>query len=185
MEEDDHDELLLCTDDESLSETEDQCLPIDKPEEHYRNTLTYFHHTQCEFFTTKCLLVISATVLLIVLPIYMESINVSGNVYSMIMTNTFLVTILMLSILLIAKVFCTKYKHLTIFSLPLKLTNLLSLDLVYFMSIFMMIYALDRKRVVCHLQDPVKGVVLVFSLLFYFFFCRKRKRRTFVPNVNE
>lgn len=176
MEEDDHDELLQCTDDESLSETEDQCLPIDKPEENYRNTLTYFHHTQLEFFTTKILLIMSSTVLLIVLPMYMESINVSGNVYSMILTNTFLASIIFALLMVTAKLFCTKYKHLNIFSLPLKLGNILWLDFIYFLSVFMITYALDRKRVLCHLQDPVKGVVLVFSLLFYFFFCRKCKQ---------
>ncbi|KAL1490387.1 hypothetical protein ABEB36_013094 [Hypothenemus hampei] len=30
----------------------------------------------------------------------------------------------------------------------------------------------DRNRVLCHLQDPIKGIVLVIALLYYFFFCR-------------
>lgn len=29
------------------------------------------------------------------------------------------------------------------------------------------------QRVPCHLQDPLKGAALVYSLVFYFFFCRK------------
>jgi len=29
------------------------------------------------------------------------------------------------------------------------------------------------RRVPCHLQDPLKGAALVYSLIFYFFFCRK------------
>lgn len=31
------------------------------------------------------------------------------------------------------------------------------------------------QRVPCHLQDPLKGAALVYSLVFYFFFCRKGK----------
>lgn len=31
------------------------------------------------------------------------------------------------------------------------------------------------RRVPCHLQDPLKGAALVYSLVFYFFFCRKGK----------
>lgn len=175
MEEDDHDELLQCTDDESLSEAEDQCLPIDKPEENYRHTLTYFNHTKLEFLTTKVTLIFSTTVMLILLPLYLEAINVKGNAYSMIFTNTSISTLLFIITMLIAKVFCEKYKNIKICSFPVKLSKLLQLSGVYFLSAFMVIYALDRKRVICHLQDPIKGIVLVFSLLYYFFFCRKCK----------
>ncbi|KAJ8981709.1 hypothetical protein NQ317_003774, partial [Molorchus minor] len=163
MEEDDHDELLQCTDDESLSEPEDQCLPIDKPEENYRHTLTYFHHTKLEFITTKLTLIFSTTVMLILLPLYLDAINVRGNAYSMILTNTSISMLLFIITMLIAKI-CTA---------PLKFTRLITLSVVYFICAFMIVYALDRKRVLCHLQDPIKGIVLVFSLLYYFFFCRK------------
>jgi hypothetical protein len=37
----------------------------------------------------------------------------------------------------------------------------------------LVIYSLERKKVICHLQDPMKGIVLVFALVYYFFFCRK------------
>ncbi|KAJ8947418.1 hypothetical protein NQ318_009624 [Aromia moschata] len=173
MEEDDHDELLQCTDDESLSEQEDQCLPIDKPEENYRHTLTYFNHTKLEFITTKLTLIFSTTVLLILLPLYLESINVKGNAYSMILTNTSISTILFVTTMVIAKCFCEKYRNIRICSFPVRFPRLILLSGVYFLCAFMVIYALDRKRVLCHLQDPIKGVVLVFSLLYYFFFCRK------------
>jgi hypothetical protein len=33
--------------------------------------------------------------------------------------------------------------------------------------------SLERKKVMCHLQDPLKGTVLLFALVYYFFFCRK------------
>ncbi|CAG9854085.1 unnamed protein product [Phyllotreta striolata] len=173
MDEDDHDELLQVTDDDSLSETEDQCLPIDKPAENYTNGPSYFNHTKLEFITTKITLVFATTVILILLPLYIDTINVEGNAYSLILTNTFISTVMLVVTMGIAKVFFEKYRNVNVFSLPVKSWNLLQLSLVYFSSAFMIIYALDRKRVVCHLQDPIKGIVLVFSLLYYFFFCRK------------
>ncbi|KAG5894568.1 hypothetical protein JTB14_021550 [Gonioctena quinquepunctata] len=173
MEDDDHDELLQCTDDESLSETEDQCLPIDKPEELYRPSFTYHNHSKLEFLTTKLTLVFATTVLVILLPLYLEAVNVSGNAYSLMFTNTFLSTVLFILTMAIAKCFCEKYRNIKMFGFPVKFFKLLQLSVVYFLGGSMIVYALDRKRVICHLQDPIKGIVLVFSLLYYFFFCRK------------
>lgn len=175
MEEDDHDELLQCTDDDSLSETEDQCLSIDKPAESSDHNVSYFNHTKLEFISTKLTLIFSTSVMLILLPLYLDAINVDGNAYSLILTNTFISTILFIVTLGIAKLFCQKYRNVNVFSFPVKFWKLVQLSGLYFSCAFMIIYALDRKRVVCHLQDPIKGIVLVFSLLYYFFFCRKCK----------
>nr|CAI5838836.1 unnamed protein product [Callosobruchus analis] len=176
MEEDDHDELLQCTDDESVSETEDHCIPTsDKTTDdpHIRHTVTYFHHTKLEFLTTKITLIFSTTVMLILLPLYLDAVNVKGNAYSLILMNTLISTLLFVITMVIAKLFCEKYRSISITNLPVRFSKLLQLALVYFLCAFMIIYALDRKRVVCHLQDPIKGLVLVFALLYYFFFCRK------------
>lgn len=175
MDDDDHDELLQCTDDESISENEDHCLPLDKPEEHNRHIHSYFNHTKLEFLTTKLTLIFSTSVMLILLPLYLEAINVKGNAYTMILTNSLLSTVLFIITMLIAKCFCEKYKNIKIFTFPVKFIKLLQLSGVYFLCAFFVVYSLDRKRVVCHLQDPIKGIVLVFSLLYYFFFCRKCK----------
>lgn len=175
MEEDDHDDLLQCTDDESTSENEDQCLPIDKHEDSNRHINSYFNHTKLEFLTTKLALIFSTTVILILLPLYLESINVKGNAYSLILTNTAISTLLFVLTMIIAKFCCEKYKNIKLCTFPVKFSKLFIISGVYFMCAFLVIYALDRKRVVCHLQDPMKGVVLVFSLLYYFFFCRKCK----------
>lgn len=175
MDEEDHDELLQCTDDESTSENEDQCLPIDKPDEYNRHINSYFNHSKLEFLTTKLTLVFSTTVMLILLPLYLESINVAGNAYSMILTNSSISTIQFIATMTIAKCFSVKYKNIKLFNLPVHFLKLLQLSGVYFICAFFVIYALDRKRVVCHLQDPMKGIVLVFSLLYYFFFCKKCK----------
>ncbi|CAH1972170.1 unnamed protein product [Acanthoscelides obtectus] len=176
MEDGDHDELLQGTDDESVSDTEDHCIPSSRKnsdDSHHRHTITYFHHTKLEFLTTKITLIFSSTVMLILLPLYLDSINVKGNAYSLILMNTLISTLLFVITMVIAKFFCEKYRNIGITSFPVRFFKLLQLALVYFLCAFMIIYALDRKRVVCHLQDPIKGIVLVFSLLYYFFFCRK------------
>lgn len=175
MDEEDHDELLQCTDDESISENEDHCLPIDKPDETYGHSHTYYDHTKLEFIATKLMLIFSTTSMLILLPLYLESINVKGNAYSMIFTNTSISTLLLVITMMMAKFFCEKYKYIKLGTFPVTFFKLLQLSGVYFLCAFFVIYALDRKRVVCHLQDPIKGIVLVFSLLYYFFFCRKCK----------
>lgn len=109
MEADDHDELLQCTDDDSLSETEDQCLPLEKPEENFRHTLNYFSHTKLEFIATKLTLIFSTTMMLILLPLYLEAISPKGNAYSMIITNTLISSIIFITTMVIAKCFCEKY----------------------------------------------------------------------------
>ncbi|XP_023023825.2 uncharacterized protein isoform X2 [Leptinotarsa decemlineata] len=172
MEDDDHDDLLQCTDDESLSETEDQCLPIDKPEETYRNTFNNFSHSKFEFIITKLTLIYASTSMLIVLPLYLDDVNISGNAYSMIFTSTSL-SLVVFVMMAVVKCLCQKYRIINILSLPVRFSRLMQITVVYFLAAFMIIYALDRKRVICHLQDPIKGIVLVFSLLYYFFFCRK------------
>lgn len=40
------------------------------------------------------------------------------------------------------------------------------------------------QRVPCHLQDPLKGAALVYSLVFYFFFCRKGMYFLFLIALN-
>lgn len=52
---------------------------------------------------------------------------------------------------------------------------LLKISCIYALSGILVTLALDKNRVLCHLQDPIKGITLVFSLVYYFFFCRKSK----------
>ena len=52
---------------------------------------------------------------------------------------------------------------------------LLKISLLYATSGILIGLSLDQNRVLCHLQDPIKGIILVFSLIYYFFFCRKSK----------
>lgn len=57
---------------------------------------------------------------------------------------------------------------------------LLKISLIYAFSGIVITLSMDRDRVLCHLQDPIKGITLVFSLVYYFFFCRKSKLSPFV-----
>lgn len=51
--------------------------------------------------------------------------------------------------------------------------GLIKLSTLYALSGILVTLSLDRHRVLCHLQDPIKSITLVFSLVYYFFFCRK------------
>ena len=58
--------------------------------------------------------------------------------------------------------------------------SLLKMSAVYAISGILVTLSLDQNRVLCHLQDPIKGITLVFSLVYYFFFCRKSKFTIFM-----
>lgn len=54
-------------------------------------------------------------------------------------------------------------------------SSLLKISLIYAVSGILIVMSMDQNRVLCHLQDPIKGIMLVFSLVYYFFFCQKSK----------
>lgn len=53
--------------------------------------------------------------------------------------------------------------------------SLVKISCIYALSGILMNLSLDQNRVLCHLQDPIKGITLVFSLVYYFIFSRKSK----------
>ena len=57
---------------------------------------------------------------------------------------------------------------------------LLKVSFIYAASGILIGQSLDQDRVLCHLQDPIKGIILVFSLIYYFFFCRKSKLKIYI-----
>lgn len=52
---------------------------------------------------------------------------------------------------------------------------LIKISTLYAFSGVLVALSLDQNRVLCHLQDPIKGITLLFSLVYYFFFSRKSK----------
>lgn len=175
MEDDDRDDLLGSEEDESLSDTEEACLPFDKPETVRQTLHIYQEHTKVEFFSVKLILIVSSMFLMVLLPLYMETVNVAGDAYVSLLTMNALTVVATFIILLILKNVCPHYKSLKIFKIPVNWLRILEFGVLYSLSGFMVVYAVDRKRVLCHIQDPIKGVVLIFSLLYYFFFCKKCK----------
>lgn len=172
MDEDDHDELLQCTDDESMSESEDQCVPIAKSEQ---KAYSINSHSVYSFAFTKLALLLSSAFLIILFPLYFEAVNAKGDSFTGLLFSSTTVFLILFIACVIAKLFVAKYNVIKIWKLPLRLVDLTKLCVVYTISGFIVVYALDRKRVLCHLQDPIKGTILVFSLFYYFLFCKKRK----------
>lgn len=179
MEEEDRDDLLASEEEESFSETEEHCLPFDKPENAPQRLHVYEDHSKLEFFVVKITLIFSSMFLLILLPLCMENLNIASDAYTMILLTNLSTVVFTLILLLVLKIFCLHYQNIKILKLPAQWLKILEIGILYTFSGFLVIYALDRKRVVCHIQDPVKGVVLIFSLLYYFFFCRKCKYKNY------
>lgn len=175
MEEDDHDDLLRCSDEDSMTENEEQCLPSDKQGFLPSVNDTVPVESKIGFIFIGILTIISATFLVVLLPMYLETVNVKGDAYTLIQFVTTSTIVVLLILLLLKKKFCPRGAEIMILKPPIEWSKVYKLGLMYAISGFMVVYAVDRKRVMCHLQDPIKGIVLVFSLVYYFFFCRKSK----------
>lgn len=173
MEEDDHDDLLRCSDDDSMTENEEPCLPTDKQGFLPAPPPTYSAQNKAQFMFLGFSLILSSTFLVILLPIYLESVNVKGDAYTMINFTSLATLLFLLFFTFVSNKLCSKSAPIKVFHLPIEWNKLLNIGIMYGLSGFMVVYAVDRKRVMCHLQDPIKGIVLVFSLVYYFFFCRK------------
>lgn len=173
MEADDHEDLLGCSDEDSMTENEEQCMPSDKQGFLPSVNDTYPVESKLRFITIGYLLIVSATFLTILLPMYLETVNVKGNAYTLLQFVTMATILTLITLLLLKRKFSTRNQDLEIFRVPVELSKMYKLGFMYAASGFMVVYAVDRKRVMCHLQDPIKGIVLVFSLVYYFFFCRK------------
>lgn len=173
MEEEDRDDLLGSEEEESLSDTEEHCLPFDNPENVGQPHQVYEEHSKTEFFVVKLTLILSSMFLMVLLPLCMETMNVASDAYTVILFTNVLTLAIAFVILLVLKNSCPHYRSLRLFKVPVNWLKIFEIGVLYGFSGFMVVYAVDRKRVVCHIQDPVKGVVLIFSLLYYFFFCRK------------
>ncbi|KAG8222468.1 hypothetical protein J437_LFUL002203 [Ladona fulva] len=123
------------------------------------------------FFVSVFAVVSSATILVITLPLYLEAVNIKGDAYSSVLFVCSVATVLFGAICIGGQLLWPGPRRS--FGPPLPAGRLLRAGVLNALSGLVFIYALDRKRVLCHLQDPIMGVILVFSLVFYFFFCGK------------
>ncbi|XP_017881155.1 uncharacterized protein LOC108625569 [Ceratina calcarata] len=126
------------------------------------------------FLATLFALVISITSLVITYPLYLESVSNVSNAYTALLFTAFSSSLILgVSCFVTGKV--SPPPALIPNSMRVKVPRcaLLKISSVYALSAIVMTLCLDRDRVLCHLQDPIKGITLVFSLVYYFFFCRK------------
>lgn len=175
MEDDDHDELLRCSDEDSMTENDEPCMPSDKQGFLPAVSQTYSVQNKLQFLFVGFLLIVSSSFLVILLPIYLETVNVKGDAYTMMHFTSLAAVIVLFTLTFVTKKLCSKNTAIKIFHPPIEWRKLVKIGVMYGLSGFMVVYSIDRKRVMCHLQDPIKGIVLVFSLVYYFFFCRKSK----------
>ncbi|XP_067004999.2 uncharacterized protein [Anabrus simplex] len=128
-------------------------------------------YERLQFIFTGVVLIISSTVLLILLPLYLETVNAKSDAYTALLFTCLGTTTVLFVIGCVTGRFLNGMKPTL--SMPFSLSKVYRSGTLCGISGFLIVYALDRKRVMCHIQDPIKGIVLVFSLVYYFFFCRK------------
>ena len=133
-----------------------------------------------EFFCSGTFLVIASTFLLIILPLYSDAVNVVSDVYTLILfTSVVSAMILLVLTCLSGKSKFCKSTLSKSFSPPIRLSLLLQAGVAHGFGGLLVLFAVDSKKVLCHLQDPIKGVSLVFALMFYFLCSRKCKYETY------
>jgi len=122
------------------------------------------------------ILFMSCSVVVISLPIYVEQANrCNVSTYSKIVTlssaNIAALTFLCFAKKMLLK--CTQRRMTSL--LYLNMPNLLKLSFLFVTGSVIFTWLTDESLVSCHLQDPLKGCAVVFTLLFYFIFAKKRK----------
>jgi hypothetical protein len=170
MEDEERDLLIRASsDNEEFTDNED---PFDNTRgnvQHDDKTNRFYDKVQ--FICVGLVLCFSATALIILLPLYLEVVDLYGDAYTVIIFTSSMTTLG----LLLVSCMCGRWGSGVRASLmpPFTFLSVLRTGLIYGTSCFLVIYSLERKKVICHLQDPMKGIVLVFALVYYFFFCRK------------
>lgn len=161
--------IRVSSDNEEFTDNEDSCDITRGNVQHENKTNPFYEKLQ--FICVGLLLCFSATALIILLPLYLEVVDVYGDAYTAVIFTCSVTTLGLLLVSCVSGIFGNGVKA----SLmpPFGFSSVFGTGLIYGISGFLVIYSLERKKVVCHLQDPIKGVVLVFSLVYYFFFCRK------------
>ncbi|XP_011306437.1 uncharacterized protein [Fopius arisanus] len=126
------------------------------------------------FLTTLTVLVASITSSIVTFPLYLESVSSAANAYSGLLFIAFFSTCI-LGVICFMVERISPPPALIPNSLRIKIPrcSLAKISGIYALSGILATLSLDQNRVLCHLQDPIKGITLVFSLVYYFFFCRK------------
>lgn len=178
MEEDRDDLLNTSDDDDSTADSGDE-----------QTEQTYCINTTCgltlanppptrsklNFIITFTVLLLSTTLLTIIFPTYLKLSHDIGDTYSTLVISSVIVALVLTAINSIANRCYTNYASVACFKPPVEWRKLLVATGIYTGSCFFIVFGMSRNKVMCHIQDPLKSLTLVFSLIFYFLFCRKRK----------
>lgn len=171
MDDEEREDLLIraSSDNEEFTDNED-LLDTTRGNVLHDNKINPFYD-KVQFICVSLVLCFSATALIILLPLYLEVVNLHGDAYTAIIFTSSGTTFG----LFLISCMCARWGSGVKASLmpPFTFPSVLRAGLIYGTSCFLVIYSLERKKVICHLQDPMKGIVLVFALVYYFFFCRK------------
>ncbi|KAK7066406.1 hypothetical protein SK128_020171 [Halocaridina rubra] len=112
------------------------------------------------------LLVLVTTALIVILPVYLEAVNVAGDAYSvLIFSSIFTALPVILYIQLRYSYFC-QFMRLG----PSSPITVLKTGMFHGLSSLMILYSLDRKRVLCHTQEPLMALVVMYMIIIYFFY---------------
>ena len=96
----------------------------------------------------------------------MQAVNISGDVYSaLIFISIFTCLPVILFIQLKYSYFC-QFLRLG----PPSPTSVMRIGLFHGVAGLAIMYSLDRKRVVCHAQEPLLGLILMYMVIIYFFY---------------
>jgi hypothetical protein len=170
MEDEEREDLLIrASNDNELTDNEDS-LDNTKGSVHHENK-THLFCDKVQFICIGLLLCFSSSALIILLPLYLEVVDFHGDAYTAIIFTCCATTLGLFVVSCVAG----KLGNGVRASLmpPFAFSSVLRTGVIYGISCFLVIYSHERKKVICHLQDPIKGIVLIFSLVYYFFFCRK------------
>ncbi|XP_012270816.1 uncharacterized protein LOC105694572 isoform X2 [Orussus abietinus] len=177
MMDDDEQEELRCTG--SDVEIEEYTDTEESPYAAYQSTDKLFDMDQpgwqkFSFLTTLITVIISVTTLIICFPLYLESVNTVSNAYTGLMFIALSSTCALGLVCFVGdRVSPTPPMVPSSMRAKVPRCSLIKLGIIYATSGIFVTLSLDQNRVLCHLQDPIKGITLVFSLVYYFFFCRK------------
>ncbi|XP_055842320.1 uncharacterized protein LOC129909273 [Episyrphus balteatus] len=119
-------------------------------------------------------LMVTSALLLVLIPLYQSQFiaeSTKNNSHGMLLFVQPLATLfLILTTIICSAVFKWNIRLLKLPTIPGK--KLIFISLCFGLASTLFIVG-SYKRVACHLQDPLKGTALAFSLLFYFFFCTR------------
>ncbi|XP_046424130.1 uncharacterized protein LOC124181530 [Neodiprion fabricii] len=126
------------------------------------------------FLGTLMVVVTSVTMLVIVFPLYLESVSAVSSAYTGLLFTSISSTLLLgVATFVVGRVSPPPPMVPNSMKVRIPRCSMTKIGAVYALTGIFLTLSLDQNRVLCHVQDPVKAITLFFSLVYYFFFGRK------------